>query len=191
MRYSSNKKAGFSVCSVVIAIVVLTGLLPLGATAAAGDADDFPMFRGGRSRTGRTDGGPEPPLELLWKFKTRKGAAEIDSYPSVDDGLSPATVVGGVVYVGGYDGWAYALEAGTGRKIWEFRTGGRINSNPAWNDGLVIFGSMDGFVYALRADDGSLLWKHQTGSSTFRQIAYYGVRTSPVIDDDGVVYTGA
>jgi outer membrane protein assembly factor BamB len=169
--------------------------LAVAARAAAGspappaDGAAQPLFRANPARTGFVAEGPEPPLELRWKFKTREGATEIESFPAVDDGLSGATALGGVVYVGAHDGRVYALDARTGRVRWEFATRGHVNSTPTPADGLLFVGSMDKHVYALRLADGSLAWKFVTGEKTFRQMSYGGVRASPVVRD-GTVYVG-
>lgn len=167
----------------------VAGALALAGAAWGGEAD-LPTFRQNLARTGHAGAGPEPPLELRWKFKTRRGAMEIESFPAVDDGLSAATVHKGVVYAGGHDGFIYALRAETGERLWEFRTGKKVNSTPAVHGGRVFVGSMDGFLYALRADDGALEWKFASGSKVFRQISYGGVRSSPAVWDGRVFFGG-
>ncbi|MDF1555670.1 MAG: PQQ-binding-like beta-propeller repeat protein [Deferrisomatales bacterium] len=160
------------------------------ATASPVRAAGFePMFRGNPERTGFVADGPQAPLALRWKFATRRGVDQIESFPAVDDGLSPAVVLGGVVYVGGHDGWIYAIDAATGRKKWDFQTHSRVNSTPTPHDGVIFVGSMDNFLYALGADDGELVWRAPFGSKFFKQISYGGVRASPVIHD-GAVYVG-
>jgi outer membrane protein assembly factor BamB len=173
--------------STAIGVLLLGWVAPAGVAATGEEV--LPMFRGDPARTGYVARGPEPPLELRWKFKTRRGSNEIESFPAVDDGLSPAAVHEGIVYVGAHDGWVYALDAATGDKRWEFATKGRVNSTPTLSNGLVHVGSMDNFVYALRAADGSLVWRFESGVKMFRQISYGGVRASPVIRG-GVVYIG-
>ncbi len=163
--------------------VALTAGVALGLAVAAPTAGvaDLPVFRQNQARTGHVTVGPQPPLELRWKFKTRRGVMEIESFPAVDDGLSAATVHGGMVYVGGHDGFVYALRAATGEKVWEFQTRGRVNSAPTYRDGRIFVGSMDNFVYALRAEDGALEWKYASGVKLFRQITYGGVRAAPAL----------
>jgi hypothetical protein len=54
------------------------------------------------------------------------------------------------VYVGSSDTKVYALNGGTGQKLWEFQTGGEVSSSPAIGaDGTLYVGSSDGKVYAL------------------------------------------
>jgi outer membrane protein assembly factor BamB len=38
--------------------------------------------------------------------------------------------------------------AATGKKLWSFRTGGRISSPPTAGEGLILIGSNDGALYA-------------------------------------------
>ncbi|MDQ6869358.1 MAG: PQQ-binding-like beta-propeller repeat protein [Pseudomonadota bacterium] len=97
---------------------------------------------------------------------------------------SPA-VVGGVVYVGSWDGFFYALDAHSGQQIWAFKAdcqktvvpvppgcpqpvpppppratsdGGIITSSAAVIGGNVYFGAGK-TLYSLRASDGYLNWK--------------------------------
>ena len=52
-----------------------------------------------------------------------------------------------------------ALDATTGKPLWSFTAGGRIDSPPTLVGSLAIFGCRDGCVYALTADQGELVWK--------------------------------
>ena len=69
---------------------------------------------------------------------------------------SPA-VVGGVVYVGSYNGKVYALSATTGTSIWSYTTttGDYVTSSPAVANGMVYVGSQNGDFYALSATTGA------------------------------------
>lgn len=57
--------------------------------------------------------------------------------------MGPMTVANGVVFAGSMDqeGHMYALEAETGRILWEFESGGSVMSAPAIVDGVVYWGS--------------------------------------------------
>jgi outer membrane protein assembly factor BamB len=185
-----------SALACALALATALGLPPAARSASnvvsqavADEGVGQPLYRANPARTGYVQRGPEPPLALRWKFKTRRGVNEIESFPAVDDGLSSASVLKGVVYVGGHDGWVYALDARTGRKRWEFATKGHVNSTPTPAGDQLFVGSMDKHVYALRLNDGKLAWKFRTGERTFRNISYGGVRSSPVIRD-GAVYIG-
>ncbi|HEV9038395.1 MAG TPA: PQQ-binding-like beta-propeller repeat protein [Puia sp.] len=67
------------------------------------------------------------------------------------------------------DGWIFALDRRSGKKVWGFRTGGKIYSTPAVghvgggnaaSDGYVVVASTDKNIYCLR--DGRLVWKFAT-----------------------------
>jgi outer membrane protein assembly factor BamB len=113
-------------------------------------------------------------LKLAWTFPT-------------SDAISASpTVAGGVLYVGAWDGFFYALDARTGSMKWKFPVdcdntivpvppqclapgekppprfltlGGLITSTAAVVDGQVYFAAGK-TVYDLDAADGSLRWKH-------------------------------
>ncbi len=162
----------------IVFFLIFSFFAPVGGIGAS--TDDFPLFRGNIHRTGYLAEGPQPPLEKLWTFATRHGRARIEAFPAVDDGLSSAVLAGGRVFVGGHDGYLYALDAASGEKLWEFETGGRVVSTPAVAGGRVFFGSADNYIYALDAADGTLIWKAESGVREFCRISYRGVRSSPV-----------
>lgn len=46
---------------------------------------------------------------------------------------------------------------------WQFPTGDRVVSSPAWADGVLYVGSDDGQLYAIDATTGRQRWMHRTG----------------------------
>lgn len=129
------------------------------------------MFRGDPAHTGVN---PGPAVrrspELLWRFKTGEEVT-----------FSSPAVVDGVVYIGSYDHYLYALDATTGKQRWRFKTGDEVYSSPAVVGGVVYIGSGDEYVYALDAATGKQGWRFQTG----------GYVLSPPAVVDGVVYIGS
>jgi outer membrane protein assembly factor BamB len=111
------------------------------------DAGDWSMFMHNASHTGVAEETVEPPLNLLWKYKT---GGSIFSSPVVSDG---------VVYIASEDSFVYALDAASGSLKWKFETDGSIYSSPAVSGGLVYISSADTYLYALNASTGSLKWK--------------------------------
>jgi len=53
----------------------------------------------------------------------------------------------------------HALDASTGKRLWNYVADGRIDSPPTYHRGLVLFGSRDGWVHCVRASDGVLAWR--------------------------------
>jgi outer membrane protein assembly factor BamB len=143
----------------------------------AGHAEDWPMYGRNFQHTFTNRDSPINPrtvanLQPVWDFATE------------DVVTASPTVVDGVVYVGGWDGYFYALDASSGGLIWKFAVdcqssivpipprcpqpaeapprflsdGGLITSSAAVVDSRVFFAGGK-TVYSLDARGGSLLWK--------------------------------
>jgi len=87
--------------------------------------------------------------------------------------LTAATVAAGRVFVADRSTCTvHALDAGSGRALWSYTTGGQTDTPPTYHDGLVLFGSADGHVYALRAQDGVLAWRFRAAPVDERHMAW-------------------
>ncbi len=172
-----------------LAIALLSSLPAPAAEGSKPAEQDFSTFKVCQERTGYLPEGPRPPLRLRWKFQSRETKHDIERFPSVDDGFSPASVHGGVVYAGGHDGWIYAIDAKTGGKIWEHKTGDHVMTTPQYRGGRVYAGSMDGYFRALDASDGSLVWQVKFGARMWNGLRYSGMRATPVFHD-GKIFMG-
>jgi len=82
------------------------------------------------------------------------------------------------LYLGDNSGTVYQLEQKTGKKNWQFKTGGAITGSLLYVNGKVFVGSGDGKVYALKATTGQKLWEFSTGGA---------VIASPVVSGDKVL----
>jgi outer membrane protein assembly factor BamB len=93
--------------------------------------------------------GVKPPYRLLWHFTER---------PLLE---FPPVYAGGRLYFVNNDGTAYALDATTGKVLWE-RSIGRLNaSSPTfYKHRLYIVNLVPGHVVKLDARTGRLLWRH-------------------------------
>lgn len=110
-------------------------------------AEDWPAFRHDSARTGSVDTRVPDDAALLWN-------AKLGGTPT------PPIIVGDRVFAALTDEHhVVCLNAKDGRKLWEFATGGRIDSPPTWHNGMVLFGSADGWVHCVRASDGVLAWR--------------------------------
>lgn len=94
----------------------------------------------------------------------------------------PPAVVDGQVVFGVNSGRVFALDADTGKVLWEDRVKGAIASAPAIADGTAYITSMDGMLTAYRLADGKRLWQYSTGGSP--------IESSPLVHA-GKVYFGA
>jgi outer membrane protein assembly factor BamB len=122
-------------------------------------------------------------LEVLWRFSDPE-------YRSPAFASSPA-FEGGRVFAGvaelsafGASGRVVALDADSGKRVWEHRTGFPVFSSPSVAGGLVYVG--EGFhqdsackLFALRAEDGAVAWSFETRSH---------VESSPHVDGGRVVF---
>ena len=114
--------------------------------------------------------------KLLWEFGER-------DFPFL---ASPA-VNAESVFAGGKDKRLYRINRKDGTAVWEFKTGGGIESSPVVTGSTVFVGSGDGTLYAIDLKGGEENWSYEIGDS---------LRSSPAIAsgmlvigcDDGKVY---
>ena len=88
------------------------------------------------------------------------------------------------------------LDAGTGKTLWRFIAGGRVDSSPTVYDGHVLFGCRDGSVICLRATDGALVWRFRAAPSDRHIVAYEQVESlwpvqGSILVQDGLAYFAA
>ncbi len=138
------------------------------------NTDSWPMFQKDLAHSGySTTWGPQT-NNVLWTTSV----GEIESSPAI---------VNGVVYVGSYSGFVYALNASSGAIIWSYAANENTESSPTVVDNVVYIGAGNysatrdnGHVYALQATTGEKLWSYQTGGT---------VESSPAVAY-GKVYVG-
>ncbi|MEO7800333.1 MAG: PQQ-binding-like beta-propeller repeat protein, partial [Opitutaceae bacterium] len=144
------------------------------------DAKDWPTYRHDAERSGSSDQALADDLGKAWEL-------------NLGGKLSAMTVAGGKAYVSQVDAHTlYALDASTGKPLWHFIAGARVDSPPTYWYGRVIVGGMDGWVYCLRATDGALVWRFQAAPNSrqhgaFEQIeSAWPVHGSVLVENDTV-----
>ena len=131
-----------------------------GGGATGRETDAWPTYRHDAARSGRTDSAVPAKVSPEWR-------AEFHGK------LTSLTAAGGKLYVASIDEHTlYALKANTGKTVWRYAAGGRIDSPPTVYRGHVLFGSADGWVYCLRAADGKLAWRFRAAPDERRHVAY-------------------
>ncbi len=112
---------------------------------------DWPTYRHDAERSGSTRHAVPAVLRRKWQA-------------DVGANITSPTVAGDKVFVSSVDEHRVcAVDADSGRLIWDFTAGARVDSPPTLYANNAIFGCRDGYVYSLRASDGTLAWRLRTG----------------------------
>ena len=143
---------------------------------------DWPTFRHDAGRSGAVKTTIQPTgLKRTWSSK-------------LGSKLSTPVVADGKLFVASADDHSvHAIDAETGRPVWSFTAGGRVDSPPTIWQGRALFGSVDGHVYCLSAGDGSLAWRYRAAPEDWRMLAYDQIESlwpvhGSVLVQDGVLY---
>lgn len=160
------------------------------------DQDDWPMYRGDALRSSCSPGRLSGALEMGWRTKLIETVVENEvtldwkvNKPAADS-ITPPVVAGGIVYVGlTHAGKVVALDEASGKEVWSFHVGGRLDAPPSIHKGMCLVGSHDGWVYGLRADSGKLVWRFRAAPAEKRMSAY-GQLESPWPIVGGVLISG-
>lgn len=109
----------------------------------------WPTFRYDRQRTGYLPANEiKPPFKRVWRY----GDQPLLEFPPV--------VVENRLYFVDNDGFAYALRADNGRKVWSKRIASLNASTPTYADGVLYIVNLEpGQVMALNAENGRQIWK--------------------------------
>jgi outer membrane protein assembly factor BamB len=125
-------------------------------TETAADAKDWPTYRHDAERSGYSSQDLLSDLGKAWEV-------------NLPGPLSAITVAAGKVFVSQVDQHTlHALDFASGKQLWHFIAGARIDSPPTYSKGRLYFGGKDGWVYCLRATDGAMIWRFQA-AQTFRR----------------------
>ena len=106
----------------------------------------WPTFRADAARSGSTDAPVPANLKRRWKV-------------DVGGDIGPVTVAEDKVFVPVIDKHrVVTIDCPTGKILWDFTTGARVDTPPTIYKGMALFGSADGWAYCLRCRDGQLIW---------------------------------
>ena len=136
-----------------------------GSTPAA--EADWPIYRAdakrsGSNRAAKVSRGLKKKWEIALKGK-----------------LTQPTIAAGKVFVAAVDRQTvHAFDATSGKQLWKFVVGGRVDSSPTYHAGLLLLGANDGSVYCLDASSGELAWQFQAAPNE-RRIVAFGQVESP------------
>jgi outer membrane protein assembly factor BamB len=130
---------------------------------------NWPMFGLNPARTRYLPArGIKPPFRKLWRYTNR---------PLLE---FPPIYVGGKLYAVNNSGYAFALDADTGKLLWERRIGGLNASSPTYyRHRLYIVNLVPGHIVKLDARTGKTIWKKSLPSRA---------ESSPVVVDRTVYF---
>ncbi len=109
-------------------------------------------------------------LTPAWVFQC--GSVGMHSGASTYSFEAAPIVVDGIMYVTGWDGWVWALDAKTGAELWRYHRAspydvrlccGNVNRGCAVADGKVFMTTLNAHVIALDATNGKLIWDQPYG----------------------------
>jgi outer membrane protein assembly factor BamB len=105
--------------------------------------------------------------DKLYAVNASTGAQLWSSYPSPytdDEFPGRPDVVNGIVYIGAIGNYFYALDATTGKLLWNFASG-QVSASSTVANGIVYVLNEIGTLYALDATTGTQKWSYPTGFS--------------------------
>jgi alcohol dehydrogenase (cytochrome c) len=105
-------------------------------------------------------------LTPAWVFQA--GVIGLVATPATYSFEATPIVVDGVMFISGWDGYVWALDAQTGKQLWRYRHAvpldtplccGNVNRGVAVAHGKVIFATPNGHLVALDGGTGRVVWK--------------------------------
>ncbi len=164
---------------------------------------EWPMYRHDVWRSGSTPAAlKRAEVKRGWETSVAEAPAgtiaqEWKTNPFVKGILTAPVAANGMVFVGVPDlHRVVALDAASGKSLWTYTAGGRLDGPPTIHQDLCLFGAHDGWVYCLTAADGRLLWRLRAAPREGRILAY-GQMESPwpvvssVLVDRDLAYVAA
>jgi alcohol dehydrogenase (cytochrome c) len=109
-------------------------------------------------------------LRPAWVFQA--GSSGMHAGPSTYSFEAAPMVVDGVMYVSGWDGWVWCIDARTGQELWRYKHAipydtslccGNVNRGVAVAKGKVFVVTLNAHVIALDAETGKLVWDSTYG----------------------------
>ncbi len=147
---------------------------------SAPDSGDWPTYRHDAARTGSASSAIPAGVASKWTV-------------ALQGRLTPPVISQAMVFVARVDAHTlFALDEKTGKEVWSYTIGGRIDSPPTIHRGRVVFGGADGWVYCLTAADGKLAWRYRAAPMDRRTMAFeqleslWPVHGSVLVRDDVV-----
>ena len=101
--------------------------------------------------------------------------------------LASPALAGNFVITGNHDKNIYCFDKNTGKKVWNYNTGNRVEASPVIYGKKVIAANMRGDLFQLNLNDGKVVWKYELGSAIISNPAVVSNKII-VAASDGTVY---
>ena len=151
--------------------------------ASAPAKEDWPIYRGTAERAGYVATQVPAKPKVAWKRK-------------LGGRLTSPVIADGKVVVSDVDSHSIlAFDSRSGKPLWEFVAGNRVDQSPTYARGRFVFGCRDGSVYCLNAEDGQLVWRYQVAPADQLIVAYGRIESarpilgSVLVENDEVYCT--
>ena len=146
--------------------------------SAIRNRDDWPTLRGNTMRSGATHSAVPAQLKEAW-------AADVGG------AITQPVIADGRLLVASVDTHTvHALDARTGKPLWTYTAGGRVDSPPTVYKGLALFGCADGWVYCLRLSDGKPAWRRRAAPGDTKTVAMDQVESVWPVHGNVLVHQG-
>ncbi|MBT7068507.1 MAG: PQQ-binding-like beta-propeller repeat protein [Verrucomicrobia bacterium] len=151
--------------------------------ALAPAKEDWPIYRGTAERAGYVVTQVPAKPKVAWQRK-------------VGGRLTSPVIADGKVVVSAVESHTiHAFDSRSGKPLWTFVAGNRVDQSPTYARGRFVFGCRDGSVYCLNAADGQLVWRYQAAPADPLIVAYGRVESarpilgSVLVENDEVYAT--
>ncbi|MFC1601392.1 PQQ-binding-like beta-propeller repeat protein [Candidatus Sumerlaeota bacterium] len=151
--------------------------------ASAPATEDWPIYRGTAERAGYVATQVPAKPKVAWKRK-------------LGGRLTSPVIADGKVVVSDLDTHSIlAFDSRSGKPLWQFVAGNRVDQSPTYARGRFVFGCRDGSVYCLNAEDGQLVWRYQVAPADPLIVAYGRIESvrpslgSVLVENDEVYCT--
>ena len=139
---------------------------------------DWPTLRGDPTRSGVAPSPVPAKLKAAWTA-------------DVGGTITQPVIAEGRLLVASVDTHTvHALDAGSGKRLWQYTAGGRVDSPPTVHKGLVLFGCADGWVYCVRLSDGELAWRFRAAPEDLKTVAMDQVESLWPVHGNVLVHAG-
>ena len=146
--------------------------------SAIDNPNDWPTYRYDRARSGASPSIVPATLKRAWEVP-------------IGGKLTQPVVADGRLFVADVDGQViHAIDAASGKALWSYTAGGRIDSPPTYAAGRLLFGSKSGYVTCLRASDGAVAWRFRAAPIDRRLVAFDQVESAWPVHGSVLVQKG-